>query len=57
MAKIRASNGQEYDLANLSPADKSILQSLGHLPKDEAKKAAAPVEPATTEGAKESKPK
>lgn len=31
---IIASNGQQYDLDNLLPNEKRVLQTLGHLPKD-----------------------
>lgn len=34
--KITAANGLVYDLENLSEADKRILQTLGHLPKETA---------------------
>jgi hypothetical protein len=32
--KITASNGQTYDLENLSQSEKAILIALGHLPKE-----------------------
>jgi hypothetical protein len=34
--KITASNGQTYDLENLTQSDKAILMALGHLPKETA---------------------